>query len=153
MEDEFKGVDPMVYESRISVPYSWWAGDTAGKFYRSIRDEKKMMGTECRACGKVFIPPRKSCPQCFGADTRWVEVSDEGTLMSYTVARRQLAALPKPVPVYFGLVKLDGADTGLLHFIENVDDREIRIGMRMKIKFSHQRKGTLNDIEGFVPVE
>jgi len=43
MSDQFKGIEPMVYNSKINVPYSWWAGDTASKFYITLRDEKKIM--------------------------------------------------------------------------------------------------------------
>ena len=62
MSDQFKGIEPMVYNSKINVPYSWWAGDTASKFYLTLRDEKKIIGTKCGACNKVFLPPRKVCP-------------------------------------------------------------------------------------------
>lgn len=26
MPDQFQGIEPMVYKSKINVPYSWWAG-------------------------------------------------------------------------------------------------------------------------------
>jgi len=152
MEDIFKDVEPMIYESRISVPYNWWAGDTAGKFFVALRDEKKILGTRCEQCGKVFVPPRKGCPQCFRSAVEWVDVSDSGALISYTVARRQLAALPKKAPLYFGLVKLDGADTGLLHFLDDITADDITIGMRVRARFAENRQGTINDIECFVPV-
>ncbi len=69
MSDQFQGIEPMVYQSKINVPYSWWAGDTASKFYITLRDEKKIMGTKCAACNKVFLPPRKICPSCFTENT------------------------------------------------------------------------------------
>jgi len=151
MADIFKDVEPMVYESRISVPYNWWAGDTAEKFFIALRDEKKILGTRCEQCSKVYVPPRKGCPQCFTGRANWVEVSDKGELISFTVARRQLAALPRKVPLYFGLVKLDGADTGLLHFIGDVSSGEIAIGMSVRARFAENRQGTIHDIECFVP--
>jgi uncharacterized protein len=132
MADIFEGVEPMVHKSRINVPYNWWAGDTASHFLIALRDEQKIVGSRCRSCNRVFIPPRKSCPTCFKDEMEWTDVADEGTVQAFTVARRQLAALPGKVPVCFALIKLDGADTALLHYLGEVDPAKIRIGMRVK---------------------
>ncbi len=151
MEDIFKDVEPQVLESRINVPYSWWAGDTASRFFTSLRDAKKLLATRCDQCGKVFVPPRKTCPLCFVEKMRWVELSGRGTLEAYTITRRQLAALKKPVPVIFGLVRLDGADTALLHHIGEIDPGAVAIGMRVQAHFAAKRSGTIEDIEYFKP--
>lgn len=153
MSELFADVEPMIYESRISVPYSWWAGDTASKFFISLRDERKILGTRCGRCAKVYVPPRKVCPACFVENTEWIELSDEGVLQSFTIARRQLAALKKSAPVIFGLIRLDGADTSLLHYLGEVEAGEVRIGMRLKARFADERKGGIDDIAYFLPVK
>jgi hypothetical protein len=150
MTDIFADVEPMVVKSGINVPYSWWAGETAGFFFAAMRDEKKIMGRKCRKCSRTFVPPRKSCPLCFEKDMEWVEVSHKGVLESFTIVRRQLAALPGKVPVVFGLIRLDGADTSILHYVE-AGNRRIEIGMRVKAKFCEERKGAIQDISCFVP--
>lgn len=152
MTDEFAGVEPAVYRSGINVPYHWWAGETATRFFAAIRDERKIMGTKCSQCGKVFLPPRKTCIHCFTRNEEWVALSSEGELVSFTVARRQLAALPKKTPVIYGLIKLDGADTALLHMLGEVDPSKVKIGMRVAAKFSDERKGSIMDIDYFKPV-
>lgn len=149
----FADVEPMVFKSRINVPYSWWTGETAGAFFMSIRDEKKIMGRRCIKCNKIYVPPRKVCPVCFQDGMEWVEVSPEGVLESFTIVRRQLASLPRKVPVVFGLIRLDGADTSVLHYIEVADHRKIKIGMRLKAEFCDERNGTIHDISCFVPAE
>lgn len=155
MSDPFKGIEPMVYRSKINIPYSWWAGETASKFFSTLRDEKKIIGTRCSACDKVFLPPRKVCPACFTENREWVSLSDEGTLLSFTVARRQFAAIPKErkIPVIWGLIKLDGADTAMLHHLDEVKPENVSIGMRVKAVFSEVRKGCIHDISHFKPVE
>jgi uncharacterized OB-fold protein len=152
MEQELNKWEPLVHKSQINVPYDWWAGETAERFFAGIRDEQKLFGTRCANCNKVFVPPRKTCPECFSEETNWVEISPEGDLVSFTVARKQLAALPKKAPVIFGLIKLDGADTALLHMIGEVDPGKVKIGMRLVAKFSDDRKGGILDIEYFRPV-
>ncbi|MBF0120475.1 MAG: Zn-ribbon domain-containing OB-fold protein [Desulfobacterales bacterium] len=152
MTDIFKDIEPMVYKSQINVPYSWWAGKTASKFFTELKENKKIMGTKCDKCSKVYVPPRKICPFCFKENQAWVELSDEGILLSYTIVRKQLASLPKKVPVIYGLIKLDGADTGLLHFIDEVLPKDIKIGMRLKACFLEERAGKIQDIGYFKPI-
>jgi hypothetical protein len=155
MSDEFKGIEPMVYESKINVPYSWWAGDTATKFFNSLQDEKKIIAPRCKACKKVFLPPRKVCPDCFTENTEWVDLADTGTLQSYTIARRQLASIPKnkKITVIRGLIKVDGADTALLHYLDEVKPEDVKIGMRVQAVFAAMPKGTIRDIAYFKPVK
>jgi uncharacterized protein len=155
MSDQFQGIEPMVYQSKINVPYSWWAGDTASKFFISLRDERKIIAPRCGKCGKVFMPPRKVCPICFTENTEWVNVSDEGTVVTFSVARRQFASIPKDrkVPVVWALVKLDGADTAILHYLDEVKPADVKIGMRVKAVFAESRTGGIRDISHFKPVK
>ena len=151
MNTLFDGVEPMVYESGISVPYNWWAGDTASRFFIGLRDEQKIWGTRCVSCGTVRVPPRKACPICFHSRSDWIEVSGEGVVQTFTIARRQLPALKESAPVIFGLIRLDGAHTSLLHVIGGVSCEAVRIGMRVRAEFSETRKGEIRDIACFVP--
>ena len=118
----------------------------------ALRDEKKIKGTKCSKCNRVFVPPKKMCPTCFSENSEWVDVSDEGTVRSFTVARKKLASLPKNPPVIYGLIQLDGADTSILHFIEGIDPEKVTIGMKVKAHFSEDRKGNILDIAYFKPV-
>ncbi|MCK9364076.1 MAG: Zn-ribbon domain-containing OB-fold protein [Syntrophales bacterium] len=155
MYEQFPGIEPMVCQSKINVPYSWWAGNTASRFFAALRDEKIIMATKCPVCGRVFLPPRKACPACFTENTQWVELSGEGCVLSFTVARRQFAAIPnnKRVPVIWGLIKLEGADTAMLHYIEEIEPENVTIGMRVKAVFSEARKGAILDISHFQPIK
>ena len=152
MKDEFAGIEPRVYESSINVPYSWWAGDTASRFFTAIRDDKKILGSKCGKCGTVYLPPRKSCISCFVDTDEWVELSSEGEVIAVTVARRQLAALKSKVPVVFALIKLGGADTAILHIIKTDNPDSVEIGMKVRARFAEERTGGIMDIECFEPV-
>lgn len=152
MQDIFDGVAPMVHASRISVPYHWWAGETASRFFISLRDDQTILGTQCSACGKTYVPPRKTCPTCFTPHTQWKAVASQGSLVTFTVVRRPLAALPQKPPILYGLIRLDGADTALLHIIGGVRPEDVQIGMRLQARFARERRGTIFDIECFCPV-
>jgi len=150
MDQDLNNIEPLIYKSRISVPYNWWAGETASKFLTALSN-KKIQGTKCDQCGKVFIPPRKTCPLCFTPNTTWVTVPPTGELITYTIARRQLPSLPAKAPIIYGLIKLDKASTSLLHMISEIDPEKIKIGMRLKAKFSETPKGTILNIDYFIP--
>ena len=100
------------------------------------------------------MPPRRVCPSCFTENTQWVNLSGEGTLVSYSIARRRLESIPadRKAPVIWGLVKLDGADTALLHYLDEVRPEEVAIGMRVKAVFAESRTGGIRDISHFKPV-
>jgi uncharacterized OB-fold protein len=142
----------MILESRINVPYNWWAGDTASRFLIALRDETRLIATRCKDCGSVTVPPRKSCPACFTRHSEWVSLPGTGTVTAFTVARRQLAALPKRVPVIFALIMLDGADTALLHHLGGVAPDAVHIGLRVTPVFADDRKGHIMDIRHFKPL-
>ena len=153
LDQGFDGIEPMVFESKISVPYSWWAGDTATFFLKGLRDEKKIRALKCSSCGKTYIPPRKTCPVCFVPNNEWKDLTGVGIVQSFTITRRQLAAISKKVPVIYALIKLDGADTAMLHYIEGISPEEMKIGIKVKAEFAQDRKGTIQDIAFFKPVK
>lgn len=154
MEEPFEGIEPMIRESKIDVPYSWWAGNTASRFLLALRDRQQITATRCGACGRVALPPRKECPACSTESAEWVDLSGQGTLLAFTVARRGRASIPadRPLPVIWGLVQLDGADTGLLAFLGEVAPEAVRIGMRVEAVFAAERRGSIRDISHFRPL-
>jgi uncharacterized OB-fold protein len=146
-------IEPMVYASQISVPYTWWAGETTGRFLKALRDEQKIVGNRCDGCNRVFVPPRKTCPTCFTPNETWNTVANEGVVVAFTVARRQLAAIPRKVPVIFALIRLDGADTALLHTIGGAEPGQVAIGMRVRACFADRPEATIRAISHFEPVD
>jgi len=82
----------------------------------------------------------------------WVAVGDQGTLMTYTVVHQAEPTYPVEAPFIYGIIKLDGADTGMAHIIDGVNPENIRIGMRMQAVFKDERVGSILDIKYFRPI-
>lgn len=127
--------EALVHESRIAVPYTWSAGLNGTKFLRSLRDQRKFLGSRCPDCRKVFVPPVLFCGECFSACETDVPVGPRGTLLSFTQARYDSAAHPAPRPVY-GLIRLDGADTAIMHLLGVSDLAGLRTGMAVEPVFA-----------------
>ena len=153
MSDYWDKVEPIMMQSRIKIPYSWQAGETASFFLTQLRDEGKIWGRRCPECSKVLVPPRKSCPFCFVETSEWVQVSGEGEVETFTVVRRETPIQPRKAPLAYAVIRLDGADTGLVHVLGGVKPEDIKEGMRVKASWAKERKGAMLDIEYFQPVK
>jgi len=143
--------EEIVYQGRIKVPYTWSVGEYGSRFFYELKENKKFWATRCPKCKKVFIPPRKTCPDCFVPIEEWLEVGPDGSLVTFTIIRYSAQMHPVPAPLAVGIILLDGADTGLVHLIGGVELEEIRSGMRVKPVFREQGKGNLLDISYFEP--
>jgi uncharacterized protein len=143
--------EELVHRGRIKVPYTWWVGETGSHFFAALRDEKRILGTHCTRCAMTFVPPRKACGRCFNAEMTWRELGPQGTLVTYTIPRSPESLHPLPLPFAFGIVRLDGADTGLAHLIADYEEGCLRAGIRVEPVFREKREGNILDIRFFRP--
>ncbi len=60
---------------------------------------------------------------------------------------------PKKPPFVYGVIKMDGADTGLVHLIDGVDPDKVKVGMRVEAVIAKEREGTILDIKHFRPIK
>ena len=153
MERWLEGLEPVVVRQDLKVPYRYSMEATTSRFFIEIRDNRKIMGIRCPQCDVIFVPPRTTCGRCFSQLHEWVEVGNQGTLETYTQVRYTTPVQPAAAPFYYGIIKLDGADTGLAHIVGDLKGQEPRIGMRVQAVFKEERKGNMLDIRYFQPVE
>jgi len=153
MTVELSGTECRIHQSRIRLTYTWWLGKILSRFYGEIRDHCKIWGIRCPQCGLVYVPPKENCPKCFVKMNEPVELSDTGLLVTYTIVRYAVPFIqPQEPPYALGIIKLDGADSGITHLLGDVDLNKIKVGMRMKAVFREVREGNLFDIKYFKPI-
>lgn len=143
----------------VNVPYRFAAGRHFTRFYHELRNNGKILAVKCPRCGRVQLPPRVVCAPCHVQNDEWVEVSDTGTLVSFTIMYIPLTdpTTGKPItpPLVYGAVQLDGCDSALSYLINAEPDFEkIWVGMRCKVVFRPQaeRIGDLSDIRYIDPL-
>lgn len=132
----------------VTIEYNWTLGRMATKFYEGLK-AKTILGAACPKCGKVIVPPREYCALCF-EPTTLTEVGPGGTLETFSVIHYSFPHQPLKPPYTYGIIKLDGADTGLTHLAKG-DEKSLRIGMRMEPVWRPKRTGHLRDIFHFQP--
>jgi len=147
-----EGKDVWVYEGQIHIPNTYTAGALGTQLFSKLRDQKKIMGMRCPSCKKVFVLARSICRDCFVKMDEMVEVSDQGSVLTYTVCSQPNPIQPSKAPITYAVIQLDGADNGLVHMLGDVSPESIRIGMRVQAVFKEERTGNILDIAYFKPV-
>jgi uncharacterized protein len=135
----------MILEGDISIPYKWTTGATVGRFLAELKENARLVGARCEACNKVYVPPADVCGECYKLLDAWVPLTGEGTVLAVTTVERAMPWSPRAAPYTLALVRLDGADTALLHLASP----SLKAGDRVAAVFKTERAGTLLDIEGF----
>src|SRR3989304_6430971 len=79
---------------------------TIEQFYKHLSQGKFMAG-KCTQCGKIHLPPRPLCDNCFSTTFEWVEVSGKGKLFSYTVIHIAPPQFQANAPFAVGIVELE----------------------------------------------
>jgi hypothetical protein len=98
------------------------------------------------------VPAISFCYACFKPTNEWVEVSPEGTLTAYTMVYQCEPPYPMKTPFAYGIIKLDGADRGIIHIIGEVAPKDLKIGTRVQAVFNDKRVGSILDIKYFKPI-
>lgn len=146
-----EGSSRIICEGQIKMPYSWPAGRAGSRFLRALRDDTLILGLRCPSCRKVWVPPSR-CLACDRTGTEWVEVGPLGTLETWTVVRTAVPSIQiLPVPYAMGVIRLDGADTGLVHFLGVEEFSRLFSGLRVEPVFNTERRGHILDIRYFRP--
>ncbi len=136
-------------ELPVGFRYTPGVGTTA--FLEALRDRGVMLGSRCTACELTYLPARIFCERCFAELAADTECGPGGTVWSYTVARSGIDGEPLDPPRTLALVKLDGADTVLMHDLVDVETPSV--DMRVSVRLREDRVGSMLDIEGFGPEE
>jgi hypothetical protein len=146
-----------VFEDRVSLPFRYALGTTMTRFFDEFKD-KKIMGTKCPSCKKVFVPARYFCSRCFDKMKEWVQVKDTGVVETWTMITYKYSGQDREPPYITAQIRLDGADVKFLHYIGGVDmsDLEkvrefVKTGMKVRAKWRASRNGNIHDIEYFEP--
>jgi len=153
MQKTVESADAYVIEGKLALPYSYFAGRVGSTFITTLRDSKQILGVRCDTCNKVFVPPRQTCERCM-ADIRenWVPVENTGEVVNFTVVRYNDKHLPREAPYILALIKLDGADTPMVHILDEVDSDAVKDGLRVEAVLSEKTTSTILDIDHFKPV-
>ncbi len=133
----------------LEYTYRRSVGPVLGRFLAGLRDGK-VLGART-ASGRVLVPPAEYDPETGVAAGDLVEVGSSGVVTSWTWIAAPRPRHPLSRPFAVALVKLDGADTPLVHALDAGSSEHVRTGMRVRARWRAERAGEIGDIECFEP--
>ena len=112
-----------------------------------LRD-RKIFGAKTSS-GRVIVPPTPHDPDTGEQNVEMVEVSPVGTVETWAWVEKPRPKHPLQKPFAWALIKLDGADTSMLHV---VDAPDVSTGMRVQVRWADETVGYMTDIACFEPL-
>ena len=100
----------------------------------------------------MHVPPTEYDPITYEPLTEVVAVSSVGTVVSWTWQPKPLEGQPLERPFAWALIRLDGADTPLLHAVDATEG-SVSSGIRVHAHWVENPVGAITDIACFVPGE
>ena len=139
---------PLSAPLKLAFDYTRSVGPILGQFFTALR-ERRVVGTR-GSDGRVFVPPAEYDPVTYEALTEVVDVSSVGTVQSWTWQPEPLEGQPLDRPFAWALIKLDGADTAILHAVD-AGEGGLESGDRVHVHWADETTGAITDIAYFLP--
>jgi uncharacterized OB-fold protein len=133
----------------LEYTYRRSVGPVLGRFLAGLRDGV-VLGAKT-ASGRVLVPPSEYDPETSEPVGELVPVASSGAVVSWTWVDAPRPRQPLDRPFAWALVKLDGADTPMLHAVDAGTPAAMRTGMRVKVRWRTERAGEIGDIACFEP--
>ena len=155
-QSDARPATPTSEEVRWDLTFDIHLGATWGRFMAGLID-RTIYGTACGTCRRTSVPPQAYCESCFEPTDEWVELAQEGTIEAFTIAQLGFTGGPKP-PYAIAGIRLDGADTLLMHWLSGFDLGDggaghDLVGRRVRAVWADDRSGRILDIAHFVPID
>ena len=130
----------------IEYPFNRTTGPVIGAFLTALQD-RRVLGIR-GVDGRVVCPPVEYDPQTGDPLTELVEVGSEGVVTSWSWVSEVRDGQPLDHPHALALIRLDGADTSILHVV----DGPIATVDRVRIRWAAEPQGLITDIAAFEQV-
>jgi uncharacterized OB-fold protein len=141
---------PLSAPLRLSFDYTRSVGPVLGQFFTALRD-RRVVGVR-GSDGRVHVPPAEYDPVTYEPLREIVPVKSVGTVVSWSWQPAPLEGQPLDRPFAWALIKLDGADTPLLHAVDVGavgSARTISTGTRVHAHWAEEPVGAITDLAYF----
>ncbi len=139
----------LVAPNILEYPYTRTLGPVLSRFATGLRDGR-IEGIKA-GDGRVLVPPTEYDPVTGDALEEFVEVGQSGVVTTWAWVSSPREKHPLDRPFAWALIRLDGADTAMLHAVDAGQESRMKTGMRVKIRWRDQRVGEIADIACFAP--
>lgn len=135
----------------VEFPFTRSLGPVQSAFLTGLR-ERTVLGVRADD-GRVLVPPVEYDPVTANELRSLVRVAPTGTVTTWAWNPAPRRDQPLGTPFAWVLVRLDGADTALLHALDAPGPDAVHTGMRVRIRWAAARTGAITDIACFEPYD
>jgi len=139
----------LVATNVLEYPYTRTVGPVLGAFFTGLK-QGRIQGVR-GADGRVLVPPTEYDPVTGEDLDELVQVGQAGVVTTWAWVYQPRDKHPLDRPFAWALVRLDGADTALLHAVDAGDPALMSTGMRVTVRWREERAGEIQDIACFEP--
>jgi uncharacterized OB-fold protein len=143
--------DVLVAPNILEYPYTRTVGPVIGRFMTGLR-EGRIEGVRADD-GRVIVPPTEYDPVTSEPLDEFVPVGEAGVVTTWAWVSEPRPPHPMERPFAWALIRLDGADTAMLHVVDAGAEARMSTGMRVRARWRDERVGEIQDIACFVPEE
>ncbi|MEU8986420.1 OB-fold domain-containing protein [Streptomyces sp. NPDC048558] len=133
----------------VEFPFTRSVGPVQSAFLTGLR-ERVVLGVRT-SDGRTLVPPVEYDPVTAEEIRDLVEVAPTGTVTTWAWNHAPRRDQPLDTPFAWALVRLDGADTALLHALDAPGPDAVHTGMRVRVRWAVERTGAITDIACFEP--
>ncbi|MGW1602502.1 Zn-ribbon domain-containing OB-fold protein [Streptomyces eurythermus] len=133
----------------VEFPFTRSLGPVQSAFLTGLR-ERVVLGVRTTD-GRTLVPPVEYDPVTAAELRDLVEVAPTGTVTTWAWNHAPRRGQPLTTAFAWVLVRLDGADTALLHALDAPGPDAVRTGMRVRVRWAAERTGAITDIACFEP--
>ena len=133
----------------LPVRFRYTPGVANTSFFEALRDRGVVLGSRCEACAVTYVPARMFCERCFAELTPAIECGPGGSVESFTIGHVGIDGEALDEPVVVALVRLDRADTVLMHRLLGIEAPAIGMRVTARLRPQAERSASILDIEGF----
>jgi uncharacterized OB-fold protein len=140
----------------LKAEYAYDMGYAVSRYLLGLK-QGKIVGIKCHKCGRILVPPRAFCEQCYVPIDDFVELSGRGKVNTFSISYVKWDASRIEKPEIPAVIELEGASSGvgILHVLGEVDPKDVHVGMKVEAVFKEEkaRQGEITDILYFRPVK
>ncbi|MFC8431108.1 Zn-ribbon domain-containing OB-fold protein [Streptomyces sp. NPDC057253] len=135
----------------VEFPFTRSLSPVQSAFLTGLR-ERVILGVRT-GDGRTLVPPVEYDPVTAEELGDLVAVGSTGTVTTWAWNHEPRRGQPLDTPFAWVLVKLDHADTALLHALDAPGPEAVQTGMRVRVRWAEERVGAITDIACFEPYD
>lgn len=130
-EPDARGEGPQRLVTPLAMHYTYVPGASRSAFLRGLAD-RRIVGRTCPSCEQVYVPAPDFCARCLCELGEEKQLDGRGTVVTYCVVSFPFPGQTFTPPYAVAHIRLNGADTRVMHLIQEVELSDIEIGMEVE---------------------